>query len=454
MAKLWQKNYSLDVLIEEFTVGVDYLLDADLVVADCLGSIAQARMLEKINILTKTEREVLEQELRRIAGEAEKGSFPILREDEDCHTAIENRLTRALGEPGKKIHTGRSRNDQVLTALRIYERALLLELAGRGTATVLALAEFADEHRTVPMPGRTHMRIAMPSSVGLWAGAFAEELLGSLSILPAIYDLADQSPLGAAAGYGAPLPLDRELTAGLLGFSKVQNNVLYAVNSRGGTEGWILNLAEQLGVTLSKLAQDLILYSMPEFGYFSLPDELCSGSSIMPQKKNPDALELLRAKATTLAHAASAVKGYVRGLPSGYNRDIQESKEPFAKAGKTVLLCLDVATLTVEKLTVHKDILEAAFVPEIFATDAAMELVVDGMSFRDAYRKVAGDIEALRGRDPASSIASRTSTGTTGNLNIEKTIEAARMLAGDFEERRRRVNDALTGLCGFTPKVM
>ena len=342
MAKLWQKEYTLNTLIEEFTVGTDYLVDADLVVADCLGSIAHARMLEAIGILSKTERESAEAELKLIVREGQEGRFVILREEEDCHTAIENRLTSVVGETGKKIHTGRSRNDQVLTALRIYERSFLLELASRGVKAVLSLIDFAKEHRDVPMPGLTHMRIAMPSSVGLWAGAFAEELLGHLSILPAIYDLVDQCPLGSAAGYGVSLPLDRELTAELLGFSRVQNNVLYAGNSRSGTEGWVLTLAEQLGFTLSRLAQDLILFSMPEFGYFGLPDELCSGSSIMPQKKNPDVLELLRGKAVTLAHAAAAVRGYVHGLPSGYNRDIQESKELFAKAARTILLCLDV----------------------------------------------------------------------------------------------------------------
>jgi argininosuccinate lyase len=297
------------------------------------------------------------------------------------------------------------------------------------------------------------MRIAMPSSVGLWAGAFAEELFGHLSVLPAIYDLVNQCPLGSAAGYGAPLPLDRELTARLLGFPRAQNNVLYAINSRGGTEGWILVLAEQLGLTLSRLAQDLILFSMPEIGYFSLPDELCSGSSIMPQKKNPDALELLRGKAVSLSHAASAVREYGHGLPSGYNRDLQESKEPFAKAARSVLLCLDVSTLTIKNLLVHDDVLSAAFVPEIFATDAAMELVAKGMSFRDAYRQVAADIESLAQRNPAESIESRTSTGTAGNLQIEKSIEAVQKLKGAYQQEQSRINESLTELCGFTPRV-
>jgi len=454
MAKLWQKEYTFNRLIEEFTVGVDYLLDADLVVADCLGSIAHARMLEEIGILSSAERQSLENELGFIAREGQDGTFAINREDEDCHTAIENRLTKALGEPGKKIHTGRSRNDQVLTALRVYERAMLLELARRGVKAVEALVDFGKENRNVPMPGRTHMRIAMPSSVGLWAGAFAEELFGHLSLLPAIYDLVNQCPLGAAAGYGTPLPLDRELTAGLLGFARVQNNVLYAINSRSGTEGWILALAEQLGLTLSRMAQDLILFSMPEIGYFSLPDELCSGSSIMPQKKNPDALELLRGKSISLTHAAAAVREYTHGLPTGYNRDVQESKEPFAKAARSVLLCLDIAALTIRDLIVHPDALSDAFVPEIYATDAAMELVVGGMSFRDAYRKVAADIGALKKRNPSETIETRTSTGTAGNLNIEITATAAGKLRQDFESEQNKLNDVLSGLCGFVPSII
>ncbi|MBN1686473.1 MAG: argininosuccinate lyase [Spirochaetales bacterium] len=454
MAKIWQKNYTLNALVEEFTVGSDYLLDADLVVADCLGSIAHARMLEKIGILTAAERQSVEDELKVIAREGQDGRFIIKREEEDCHTAIENRLTETVGEAGKKIHTGRSRNDQVLTALRLYERSFLLELARRGVKTVLCLTDFAAEHRDLPMPGLTHMRIAMPSSVGLWAGAFAEEVLGHLSLLPAIYDLVDQCPLGSAASYGVPLPLDREMTAGLLGFSRVQNNVLYAANSRSGTEGWILTLAEQLGVTLSRLAQDLILFSMPEFGYFSLPDELCSGSSIMPQKKNPDALELLRAKAVTLGHAAAAVRGYVHALPSGYNRDIQESKEPFAKASRTILLCLEVTALTIENLVVHPQALAAACSPEIFATDAVMDLVSQGMSFRDAYRRVAEQIEELPVRNPADYLQTRTSSGAPGNLRLDLAVDTARKMEADFAARRARIDEAFGKLCGFVPAII
>lgn len=451
MAKLWQKNYTLDSLIEEFTVGNDYVLDRDLVVADCLASIAHARMLEKIGLLSSDERIALESELRKIA---EKGrEFPISREDEDCHTAIENHLTGVLGEPGKKIHTGRSRNDQVLTALRVYERSFLFELAAEGASTVLVLAAFATQNHSVPMPGRTHMQIAMPSSVGLWAGAYAEEIMGHLGILESIYDLTNQCPLGSAAGYGVPLPLDREFTASQLGFAQPQNNVLYASNSRSGTEGWILTLAEQIGLTLGRIAQDMIILSMPEFGYFSLPPEMCSGSSIMPQKKNPDGLELVRGKANTLAHYAAAVRGNVRSLPSGYNRDIQETKEPFARAAHLILQCLAVTRLTVEKLEVHLEKLEQGFIPEIYATDAALELVKSGSSFRDAYQKVAAELNTLGQRSPADTIKSRTATGTAGNLCIEKVTETAKGFAARMMQARQEVESRLADLCGSVPKV-
>ncbi len=451
MAKLWQKEYTFDSMVEEFTVGIDYELDRDLVVADCLASIAHASMLEKIGVLSPAENQALAAELSDIAREGAALSISV--DDEDCHTAIENRLTSVLGEPGKKIHTGRSRNDQVLTALRLYERSFLLRLAAEGAETVLSLTAFAERNRMVPMPGRTHMQIAMPSSVGLWAGAFAEEIMGHLSLLPAIYDLTDQCPLGSAAGYGVPLPLNRECTADLLGFARVQNNVLYASNSRSGTEGWILTLAEQIGLTLSRFSQDLMLFSMPEFGYFSLPPELCSGSSIMPQKKNPDALELIRGKSNTLVHYAGVVRENIRSLPSGYNRDVQETKEPFARASKLILQCLAVARLTVLKLVVHDEKLEQGFIPEIFATDAAIELAQSGMSFRDAYRDVAAGVDALARRKPIDSISNRTASGMAGNLKLDLVVGAANTLKALYGEKQRSLDAKFEELAGFVPRV-
>ena len=301
MSKLWQKNYELNALIEEFTVGIDYILDQKLIPSDCVASMAHARMLQTIGILTEEETTALSEGLLQILNEHKEGNFPITRSDEDGHTAIENRLVELAGDAGKKIHTGRSRNDQVVTALRVYGRSKVLQMIREGGMLVQSLLTLAEKHKNTPMPGRTHMQIAMPSSVGLWAAGFAEEMADSLKLLSSVWEILDQNPLGAAAGYGVPLKLDRAMTARLMGFSRVQNNVIYVNNSRGKMELMVLDMLDQMVLSMSKMAQDLILFSLPEFGYFSLPAELCSGSSIMPQKKNPDGLELMRAKAGTVS---------------------------------------------------------------------------------------------------------------------------------------------------------
>ena len=259
----------------------------------------------------------------------------------------------------------------------------------------------------------------MPSSVGLWAGAYAEELLDDASLCRSAFTLLDCCPLGSAASYGVPLPLDRELVADLLGFSRVQNNVLYANNSRGKFESIALESVEQVALTLSKIAQDLILFSLPELGYFTLPQELCSGSSIMPQKKNPDGLELVRAKSAAISADVIAIKGTIRALTSGYNRDFQETKGPFFRGCEQGLGCVRIMDLTIEKLTVNVDRLRAAFTPDIFATDRALELVSEGMPFRDAYRMVGRELESLGTRDPVQAIGLKKSTGSTGNLNLD-----------------------------------
>jgi len=418
VAKLWQKQYKLDELIERFTVGEDYLLDRQLLVADCAASVAHARMLAEVGLISADERVQLERELAVIAEEAAEGRFVIAREDEDGHTAIENRLTARLGEPGKKIHTGRSRNDQVVTALRLYLKAYLTALGGSAAACAELLFERAEHSAELPMVGRTHMQPAMPSTVGLWMAAYAEELLDLLQLLQGTYTLVDQSPLGAAASYGVPLPLDRGRVAELLGFARVQNNVLYVNNSRGRVEGLVLELLDQIGLTFNKLATDLILFALPEFGYFSLPPELCSGSSIMPQKRNPDGLELVRAKSGMIAGWAAQVKNVVRSLPSGYNRDFQETKQPLLAAAATALDCVRVMTLTIDRLVVHPERLRAAFTPEVFATDAALEYVRSGYSFRDAYRKVGENPEASGAREPLEVIAARSAPGSPGNLAL------------------------------------
>ncbi len=449
MAKLWQKKYTLNTLMEDFTVGRDFELDQKLVTSDCIASAAHGIMLHSIGILSDSELESIKKGLLEILKLKAQNNFLIKKEDEDCHTAIENYLTGTAGEAGKKIHTGRSRNDQVITALRVWARDFLFSFADELTGLIDSLTSFAEANKMVPMPGRTHMQIAMPSSVGLWAGAFAEELSDDRTLILNALELIDQSPLGSAASYGVPLPLNREYTAELLGFSRIQNNVLYVNNSRGKFESIILEALDQTLLTLSKTAQDLILFSLPEFGYFTLPAELCSGSSIMPQKKNPDGLELMRAKSGSVSAYAAQVKNIIRSLPSGYNRDFQETKEPFLKGCDLSYQCVGIMRLTIDKLEVNADNLRKAFTPEIFATDAALQLVSEGKSFRDAYKEVGVHLEGVAGSDPVTGITTRTSTGTAGELNLEPLKKRNVAVKEDLARKKSRVDTALSSLLSF-----
>jgi len=448
MSKLWSKGYELDALMEEFTVGEDYILDRRLVPSDVLGSMAHAAMLKEVGLLKPSEAESLHKGLLTILEEHENGNFRISKSDEDGHTAIENRLVELAGDAGKRIHLGRSRNDQVLTVMRIWMRQYLLDLIDAGTSLVSELLDFAENHKGVPMPGRTHMQPAMPSSVGLWAGGFAEQLLDDIRSADSLYPRMDQSPLGSAAGYGTPLPLDRESTAAGLGFSRVQVNVAYCGLSRGKFESNLLDVLDQISLTLSKFAQDLILFSLPEFGWFTLPQELCTGSSIMPQKRNPDGLELMRAKSASVGAWAQQVKSVIRSLPSGYNRDFQDTKGPTMRAADTVMQMIAVSSLTVRKLEVNEEALLKAFNPGVFATDAAIALVAEGMTFRDAYREVGTHPERFSGKDPYSAIEDRTSTGTAGNLRLDLAASENEGLVKENKERRQTVNRAFEALAG------
>ena len=444
MGKLWAKGVKLNKLVESFTVGMDWQLDGRLVTADVLGSLAHAAMLQSIDILPPKQSAALREGLLQILEEHRNGQFAITVGDEDCHTAIENKLVELTGEAGKRIHAGRSRNDQVLTALRLWMRHALFHITDTSLETVTALLDFALKFKGVSMPGRTHMQPAMPSSVELWAGGFAEQLLDDAKNMASLYESMDQCPLGSGAGYGVPLPLDREMTAKLLGFARVQNTVTWCGLSRGKLESRLIDSAEQITLTLSKLATDLILFSMPEFGWFTLPEELCTGSSIMPQKRNPDGLELMRAKAASLGALSVQVKAVIRSLPSGYNRDFQETKEPVMRAVDTVLDMLNIATLTVQNLTVNKDRLADALNDGgIYAADAAMTLTAKGMSFRDAYREVAAHPEKYSG-----TAAERTSIGTAGNPCLDTARTDMEKLTSGMMARRTAVENALQSLVG------
>jgi argininosuccinate lyase len=386
-SKLWGKGYQLDKDVERFIVGEDNILDRRLVKYDCLASIAHAEMLGKIGVLGEDEVEKLTSELNRIIALDKEEGFEI--SEEDCHTAIENHLTRELGDLGEKIHTGRSRNDQVLAALRLYYKdelnrckRLIGELTG-------AMGKFAMKYGEIRLPGYTHMRKAMPSSIGLWCSSFVESMGDDLKIVDLAFDLIDQSPLGTGAGYGVPIELDREYTAKLLGFKRVQANPLYVQNSRGKFETTILHALAQIMFDLNKLASDLLLFSMEEFGYFVLPEEVCTGSSIMPQKRNPDLLELMRAKYHELISLEFRVKGMTSNLPSGYNKDLQLTKGPVMEGFDTVEESLSVMVLLFKKLKVDKGRCEGALTAELFATEEVYDLVKKGIPFREAYRRVA-----------------------------------------------------------------
>jgi argininosuccinate lyase len=434
MAKLWQKNYSIDSLMESFTVRNDYILDQELVISDCLGSIAHAKGLEKIGILSAEECENLLSGLKEIVALRKANNFPITLSDEDCHTAIEGYLTKMLGDTGKKIHTGRSRNDQVQTALRIYMREATLRLAFESAELAKKLFVFAKEYEGVPMPGRTHMQIAMPSSVGLWAASFGEEILDISRYALSFYNTVDQSPLGSAASYGVPIPLDREYTAALMGFSRVQHNVLYANNSRGKFEAMFLDLCSYVALTISKLSQDLILFSLPEFGYFSLPKELTTGSSIMPQKKNPDGLELARSRTALVLAEAEKSKSIIKALPSGYNRDFQDTKEPFLNGFKATMELIRIIERMMDGLEVHPDRLVAACTPELYATDDVFEKIMKGGNFRDSYRDVGLNLDKVVSHDPYEALKKRTSTGTAGALGLDDDIADSDKVIGEAEK--------------------
>ena len=393
MSKLWDKGVDLDKAVEAFTVGKDPELDNVLIPYDCKASIAHARMLGEMGYLENNEVEKLVMELENIITFHREDNFTIKVSQEDCHTAIEEYLVEQLGDVGKKIHTARSRNDQVLTALRLYYKEVLQEIIDLGEGWIKVLGKFGEENYDVSFPGYTHMQKAMPSSMAMWAGAYVDGMKDDLSMLKSVAKLIDQSPLGSAAGYGVPIKIDKEMTAKEMGFDRVQNNPIYCQLSRGKFELSILHGLGQIMLTINRLASDLILYSMTEFGYISLPEEFCTGSSIMPQKKNPDVLELLRGSYHIISGYETQVEGLTANLISGYNRDIQLSKEPIMQGINLGIDCFKISAAVIEALKVNKDICDAAMTDELFETEKAYKLVEKGIPFREAYRQVADAIK-------------------------------------------------------------
>lgn len=451
MAKLWQKGYDLNRLVEQFTVGNDHLLDVRLLAADAIASIAHSRMLASVGILSSDDQQALEQELRLIAREAVRGTLAIRRDQEDSHTFIEERLVDRVGEAGKRIHTGRSRNDQVLASTRLFAREGIIAVRAAVHQCASTLLQLANTHEETLMAGRTHLQPAMPTTFGHWAAAFAELLLDADSMLALAFRQVNRSPLGAAASFGVPLPLDRELVAELLGFDGIHHNVLAAVTSRGPLEALLLGALDQLATILSRIAADLVLFSLPEFGYVTLPPELCSGSSIMPQKRNPDGLELLRGKAATLSSLADRTRDLTRNLFSAYNRDVQETKEPLIRGIDLALEMTRVTELSLAQLSVHPDAMLRGFSADLLATDAALERVVNGESFRDAYRTVAESLDKIvvpGEEELRAMIRRRTATGTPGNPDLGWVRSELEKMEKGINDQLQGVARAVTGLAG------
>ena len=442
--KLWEKNFSINKEIERFTVGRDREMDMYLARYDVLGSMAHITMLESIGLLEKAELEQLLAELKRIYAACENGEFAIEDDVEDVHSQVELMLTRRLGDMGKKIHSGRSRNDQVLVDLKLFIRNEIKEIVELVKALFDELLQKSDEYKNVLMPGYTHLQVAMPSSFGLWFGAYAESLADDMLFLQAAWRMANRNPLGSAAGYGSSFPLDRGMTTRLLGFDTMDYNVVYAQMGRGKTERNTAFAMASVAGTLSKMAFDACLFNSQNFGFVRLPKECTTGSSIMPHKKNPDVFELIRAKCNKLQSLPQQITLIMNNLPSGYFRDLQIIKEEFLPAFGELKDCLRMAAYIVNKMEVNESILDDARYDLMFSVEEVNRLAAEGMPFRDAYKKVGLDIEA--GRFTPNKDIRHTHEGSIGNLCNDKiSVLMDNIIAGFTFDRVEQAEKTLLG---------
>ena len=442
MSRLWDRGETLDAAVLRLTVDRDPELDLALVPWDCLASAAHARMLAAVGILEEDELAGLEHELAVIRREAEAGEFCISIDQEDGHTAIENRLTERLGEAGRKIHTGRSRNDQVIAALRLWGRAKLLEQLEGLLVVVETLLDLAVEHRETSLPGTTHTRQAMPTTLGHHFGAWAEGLLDDAPWLRRAFDHLNRSPLGSGSGFGAAFALDREMVSDLLAFERPQVNTLAVQNDRGKSESLALGCAAATATDLGRLATDLIRFSSEELGYVTLPAAVTTGSSIMPQKRNPDVLELIRAGAARLCARQAEVGAVYGGLTAGYHRDLQLTKEPFLAGMQSLADMLTALGPVLTGLEIDRERCRAAVLPSTGATDAAMARVREGMPFRDAYREAARGVEKATG-DAAEAWRDRTHLGAPGDFSQEAARQALATEREWLAATREKIENAL-----------
>ncbi len=414
MAKLWEKNIQVDAKIEAFTVGRDREMDVFLAKYDVLGSMAHITMLESVGLLEKAELELLLTELKSIYKLTETGEFVIEDGVEDVHSQVEQLLTAKLGDMGKKIHSGRSRNDQVLVDLKLFARAELQKTVEAVDELFEVLITQSNKYKEVLLPGYTHLQVAMPSSFGLWFGAYAESLADDLQTLLAAYKITNRNPLGSAAGYGSSFPLNRQLTTDLLGFDTMNYNVVYAQMGRGKMERTVANALAGVAATLSKLAFDACMYTSQNFGFIKLPDEFTTGSSIMPHKKNPDVFELTRAKCNKLQGLPQQIAMISNNLPSGYFRDLQIIKEVFVPAFSELRDCIEMTTMMMARVEVKANILNDSKYDFLFSVEEVNRLTLEGVPFRDAYKKVGLDIES--GNFTPNKNITHTHEGSIGNL--------------------------------------
>ena len=412
--KLWEKNFEINKEIERFTVGRDREMDLYLAKYDVLGSMAHITMLESIGLLEKDELTQLLAELKNIYQLCERGEFVIEDDVEDVHSQVEMLLTRKLGDMGKKIHSGRSRNDQVLVDLKLFTRHELKEIADEVKILFDELIQKSNQYKDVLMPGYTHLQIAMPSSFGLWFGAYAESLTDDMLFLQAAYKMTNRNPLGSAAGYGSSFPLNRTMTTELLGFDSMDYNVVYAQMGRGKMERNVGFAIATIAGTIAKMAFDACLFNSQNFSFVKLPKECTTGSSIMPHKKNPDVFELIRAKCNKLQSLPQQVMLIMNNLPVGYFRDLQIIKEVFLPAFGELKDCLQMAAYIINKIEVNEHILDNPMYDPMFSVEEVNRLAANGMPFRDAYKKVGLDIEA--GTFKASHDIHHTHEGSIGNL--------------------------------------
>ncbi|MBP1677534.1 MAG: argininosuccinate lyase [Bacteroidetes bacterium] len=430
MAKLWEKNTQVDAKIEAFTVGRDREMDVFLAKYDVLGSMAHITMLESAGLLDAHELKVLLAELKEIYKIAEAGDFVIEEGVEDVHSQVELMLTRKLGDAGKKIHSGRSRNDQVLVDLKLFARAELAKTVHAVGELFEVLIEQSNRYKDVLLPGYTHLQVAMPSSFGLWFGAYAESLADDLQMLLAAYKITNRNPLGSAAGYGSSFPLNRQLTTNLLGFDTMNYNVVYAQMGRGKMERTVANALAGVAATISKLAFDACMFTSQNFGFIKLPDEFTTGSSIMPHKKNPDVFELTRARCNKLQSLPQQILLITNNLPSGYFRDLQIIKEVFVPAFAELRNCIEMTTLMMAQVKVNTGILSDSRYDLIFSVEEVNRRTLTGVPFRDAYKQVGLEIES--GNFKPDKKVKHTHEGSIGNLCNDQILNYKNEIVAQF----------------------